>query len=283
MEIKRVGVVGCGLMGAGIAQICAQSGYQVVVLEINDELLRKGLTAISSFLARNVKKGRVSRAEKEATLARIKGTTNAKDFADCDLVIEAVIENLDLKKKIFAELDKICPEHTILATNTSCLSIIDMAQETARPEKVLGMHFFNPVPLMKLLEIVRTLATSDETLALGKEFGKSIGKTTIIAPDTPGFIVNRLLMPFMNGAFRMLEAGLATKEDIDTGVRLGLGHPMGPLALADLVGMDTSLFIADAIYEELKDPSYAPPVILKKMVTAGWLGRKTGKGFYEYK
>ncbi len=283
MEIKRVGVVGCGLMGSGITQVCAQSGYRVVVLEINNELLNKGLTSISSFLTRNVKKGRVSQAEKEATLARIKGTTNTKDFGDCDLVIEAIIENLDLKKKIFAELDKICPKHTILATNTSCLSIIDMAQETTRPEKVLGMHFFNPVPLMKLLEIVRTLATSDETLEVGKEFGKSIGKTTIIAPDTPGFIVNRLLMPFMNGAFRMLEAGLATKEDIDTGVRLGLGHPMGPLALADLIGMDTSLFIADAIYEELKDPLYAPPVILKKMVTAGWLGRKTGKGFYEYK
>ena len=283
MEIKRVGVVGCGLMGSGITQVCAQSGYRVVVLEINNELLNKGLTSISSFLTRNVKKGRVSQAEKEATLARIKGTTNTKDFGDCDLVIEAVIENLDLKKKIFAELDKICPKHTILATNTSCLSIIDMAQETTRPEKVLGMHFFNPVPLMKLLEIVRTLATSDETLEMGKEFGKSIGKTTIIAPDTPGFIVNRLLMPFMNGAFRMLEAGLATKEDIDTGVRLGLGHPMGPLALADLIGMDTSLFIANAIYEELKDPLYAPPVILKKMVADGWLGRKTGRGFYEYK
>ena len=283
MEIKRVGVVGSGLMGSGITQVCAQSGYRVIVLEINNELLNKGLTSISSSLTRNVKKGRVSQAEKEATLARIKGTTNTKDLGDCDLVIEAVIENLDLKKKIFAELDKICPKHTILATNTSCLSIIDMAQETTRPEKVLGMHFFNPVPLMKLLEIVRTIATSDETLEVGKEFGKSIGKTIIIAPDTPGFIVNRLLMPFMNSALRMLEAGLATKEDIDTGVRLGLGHPMGPLALADLVGMDTSLYIANAIYEELKDPLYAPPVILKKMVTAGWLGRKTGKGFYKYK
>ena len=282
MEIKRVGVVGCGLMGSGITQICAQSSYQVVVLEMNEELLNKGLASIGSFLARNVKKGRVSQAEKEAILARIKGTTSTKDFGDCDLVIEAVVENLDLKKKIFVELDKICPRHTILATNTSCLSIIDMAQATTRPEKVLGLHFFNPVPLMKLLEIVRTLATSDETLEVGKEFGKSIGKTTIIAPDTPGFIVNRLLMPFMNSAFRMLEAGLATKEDIDTGVKLGLGHPMGPLALADLVGMDTSLFIADAIYEELRDPLYAPPVILKKMVTAGWLGRKAGKGFYEY-
>ena len=283
MEIKRVGVVGCGLMGAGITQVCAQSGYQVVVLEINNELLNKGLALIGSLLTRNVKKGRISQSEKEATLARIKGTTDSKDFADCDLVIEAAIEKLDLKKKIFTELDKVCPEHTILATNTSCLSIIDIAKATTRPEKVLGMHFFNPVPLMKLLEIVRTLATSDQTLTLSKEFGKSIGKTIIIAPDTPGFIVNRLLMPFMNSAFRMLEAGLATREDIDAGVKLGLGYPMGPLALADLIGMDTCLFIADAIYEELKDPIYAPPVILRKMVAAGWLGRKTGKGFYEYK
>ena len=283
MEIKKVGVVGCGLMGGGITQVSAQSGYQVVVLEINDELLNKGLSAIGALLTRNVKKGRISQEEKEATLARIKGTTDSKDFADCDLVIEAAIEKLDLKKKIFAELDNNCPERAILATNTSCLSIIDIAKETARPEKVLGMHFFNPVPMMKLLETVRTLATSDETLEMSKEFGKSIGKTVIVAPDTPGFIVNRLLMPFMNSAFRMLEAGLATREDIDTGVKLGLGYPMGPLALADLIGLDTCLFIADAIYEELKDPLYTPPVILKKMVTAGWLGRKTGRGFYEYK
>jgi len=283
MEIKKIGVVGCGLMGSGISQVCAQSGYQVVVSEINDELLNKGLASISLFLTRNVKKGRVSQAEKEATLARIKGTTSLKDFSDCDLIIEAAIENMDVKKKIFAELDKICSEDAILATNTSCLSIIDMATVTTRPEKVLGIHFFNPVPSMKLLEIVKTIATSDETLKVGKEFGKSIGKTTIIAPDTPGFIVNRLLLPFMLGACRMLETGLATKEDIDAGVRLGLGHPMGPLALADIVGMDTILYIANAIYEELKDPLYAPPVILKKMVAAGWLGRKTGRGFYEYK
>ncbi|MBA7565109.1 3-hydroxybutyryl-CoA dehydrogenase [subsurface metagenome] len=283
MEIKRVGVVGCGLMGSGITQVCAQSGYQVVVSEVNDELLNKGLASISSFLTRNVKKGRVSQAEKEATLARIKGTTNTRDFSDCDLVIEAAIENMDVKKKIFAELDKICAQDAILATNTSCLSVIDMATATTRPEKVLGIHFFNPVPLMKLLEIVKTIATSDETLEIGQEFGKSIGKTTIIAPDTPGFIVNRLLLPFMLGAFRMLDTGGATKEDIDAGVRLGLGHPMGPLALADLIGMDTILYIANAIYEELKDPLYAPPIILKKMVATGWLGRKTGKGFYEYK
>ena len=283
MEIKRVGVVGCGLMGSGITQICAQSGYQVVVLEVNDELLNRGLASISSFLTRNVKRGRVSQADKDTTLARIKGTTNTKDLGDCDLIIEAAIENMDVKKKIFAELDKVCSEDAILATNTSCLSIIDMATATTRPEKVLGIHFFNPVPLMKLLEIVKTIATSDETLEVGKEFGKSIGKTTIIAPDTPGFIVNRLLMPFMLGAFRMLDTGGATKEDIDTGVRLGLGHPMGPLALADLIGMDTILYIANAIYEELKDPLYAPPIILKKMVATGWLGRKTGRGFYEYK
>ncbi len=283
MEIKKVGVVGCGLMGSGITQVCAQSGYQVVVSEVNDELLNKGLASINSFLTRNVKKGRLSQAEKEATLARIKGTTNTKDFGDCDLIIEATIEDMDVKRKIFVELDKICSKDAILATNTSCLSIIDMATVTTRPEKVLGIHFFNPVPLMKLLEIVKTIATSDETLKVGKEFGKSIGKTTIIAPDTPGFIVNRLLLPFMLGACRMLETGLATKEDIDAGVRLGLGHPMGPLALADLIGMDTSLFIANAIYEELKDPLYVPPIILKKMVAAGWLGRKTGKGFYEYK
>ena len=282
MEIKRVGVVGCGLMGSGISQVCAQSGYQVVVSEINDELLNKGLASISLFLTRNVKKGRVSQAEKDATLARIKGTTNIKDFGDCDLIIEAAIENMDVKKKIFAELDKICSKDAILATNTSCLSIIDMATVTTRPEKVLGMHFFNPVLRMKLLEIVKTIATSDETLEIAKEFGKSIGKTTIVAPDTPGFIVNRLLLPFMLGAFRMLETGGATKEDIDTGVRLGLGHPMGSLALADLIGMDTILFIANAVCEELKDPLYAPPIILKKMVAAGWLGRKTGKGFYEY-
>jgi 3-hydroxybutyryl-CoA dehydrogenase len=283
MEIKKVGVVGCGLMGSGITQVCVQSGYPVVVSEMNGDLLNKGLASINSFLSRNVRKGRFSQVEKEDMLARIKGTTDTKDFADCDLVIEAAIENIDVKKKIFAELDKVCPKHAILASNTSCLSIIDMATATTRPEKVLGIHFFNPAPIMKLLEVVKTIATSDETLEIGQKFGESVGKTTIIALDTPGFIVNRLLLPFMLAACRMLETGGVTKEDIDAGVRLGLGHPMGPLTLADLIGLDTVLYIANAIFEELKDPLYAPPIILKKMVTTGWLGRKTGKGFYEYK
>ena len=283
MEIKNVGVVGCGVMGSGITQVCAQSGYQVVVSEINDELLNKGLALINAALSRSVDKERISQQDKESILARIKGTTNIQDFHDCDLVIEAAVENMDLKKKLFAEIDKICPKHTILATNTSCLSIIDMAMITSRPDKVLGLHFFNPVPVMTIVEIVKTIATNDETLETGKVFGKSLGKNIVIAQDTPGFIVNRLWIPFVLDAARMLEAGIATKEDIDTGVHLGLNHPMGPLALADLVGLDTIMFIANAIYEELKDPRYAVPPLWEKMFTAGQLGRKTGKGFYDYK
>jgi 3-hydroxybutyryl-CoA dehydrogenase len=282
MEIKKVGVVGCGIMGGGIAQVSAQASYEVVVSEINDELLNKGLAAINSILSRNVEKGRMSQADKDATLARIKGTTNTKDFSDCDLVIEAVVENMDLKKQVFAELDKVCPKHAILATNTSCLSVIDMAKATNRPEQVLGMHFFNPVPLMRLLELVKTILTSDETLETARKFGETIGKTVAVSPDIPAFIVDQLANPFLLDAIRMVEKGVATPEDIDTGVRFGLNHPMGPLALADLVGLDTLLFIANALYDELKDPKFAPPTLLKKMVTAGWLGRKTGKGFYEY-
>ena len=283
MEIKQVGVVGCGQMGGGITQVCAQSGYPVIVSEINEELLNKGLNSINSSLTKAVEKERITQQDKDATLARIKGTTDMKDFSNCDLVIEAAIENLDLKKKIFVELDKICPKTAILATNTSCLSIIDIAMATTRPDKVLGLHFFNPPPAMKLLEIVKTVATSDETLEVGKNFGKSLGKTTIIAKDAPAFIVNRLMVPQILNAIRMLEAGVATKEDIDTGVTLGLNHPLGPLGLADFVGLDTLYFIANSIYDEFKDPQFAPPTLLKKMVTAGWLGRKTGKGFYEYK
>ena len=283
MAIKKAGVVGCGSMGSGIAQVCAQSGYSVVVSEINDELLKKGLASIDKFMTAAAEKGKITQQDKDATLARIKGTTDMRDFGDCDLVIEAAMENMDLKKKLFAELDKVCPKHAILATNTSCLSIIDMAMVTSRPDKVLGLHFMNPVPLMKLLEIVRTIATSDETLETGKAFSASLGKTIVLAKDTPGFIVNFLLIPFLLNAMRMLDTGVANREDIDTSINLGLNHPMGPLTLADLIGLDTILYIAGAIYEETKEPQFAPPSLLKKMVSAGWLGRKTGKGFYDYR
>jgi 3-hydroxybutyryl-CoA dehydrogenase len=229
-----------------------------------------------------VEKGRISPKDKENISNRIKGITNMKDFIGCDLVIEAAVENIDFKKKIFAELDKICPKDTILATNTSCLSIIDMAMVTSRPDKVLGLHFMNPVPVMKLLEIVKTITTSNETLEIGQDFGKSLGKTIVITKDTPGFIVNRLLIPYVLNSIRILDAGVATKEDIDTGISLGLNHPIGPLTLADLIGNDIVLFIANALYDEFREEQYAPPPLLRKMVTAGWLGRKTGKGFYEY-
>ena len=282
MEIKKVGVVGCGIMGSGIAQVCAQSGYEVLISEFNGDLLKKGLDSIGAFLTKSVEKEKISQEDKEATLNRIKGTNDVADFKERDLVIEAVTENLDLKKEIFAELDRVCPKHAILATNTSCLSIIDMAMVTGRPDKVLGLHFMNPVPLMKLLEIVKTIETSEETLKAGMDFGKSLGKTIVIAKDTPGFITNYLLMPFLLNAMRMLDAGVATKEDIDTTMNLGFNHPMGPLTLSDLIGLDTILFVCDAIYEETRDIQYAVPPLLRKMVTAGWLGRKTGKGFYDY-
>ena len=283
MEIKKVGVVGCGSMGAGITQLCAQSGYQVVVSEINDELLKKGLAFIEKTLARSVEKGKLSHQDKDAITSRIGGTTSTKDFADCGLVIEAAIENLELKKKIFAELDGICPPHAILATNTSCLSIIEMAMVTKRPDKVLGLHFFNPAPIMKLLEIVKTIATSDEVLETSRKFGESLGKTNVIAQDAPGFIVNRLWLPFLLHCIRLYEDGVASREDIDNAIQLGLGYPMGPLTLADMVGIDVVKFVSDALYEQLKDPRYIVPTLVDKMVAAGWLGRKTGKGFYDYK
>jgi 3-hydroxybutyryl-CoA dehydrogenase len=255
----------------------------VTVSEISDDLLNKGLNSIASRLAKDVEKGKISGPDRESILARIKGTTNIKDLSDCHLVIEAAVENMELKKKIFAELDKVCPKDTILATNTSVLSIIDIAKATTRQDKVLGLHFFNPVPVMRLVEEIRTIATSDETVAICKQFVESLGKTAVIAQDTPGFIVNRLLPPFLLNAVRMVESGLATKEDIDTAITLGMNHPMGPLQLLDLVGLDTVLSGVSDTYEELKDPQFAPPTLLKKMVAAGWLGRKTGKGFYEYK
>ena len=283
MEIKKVGVVGAGIMGAGIAQSAAQAGYQVVIREINDELLKKGLGSINSALTRNVEKGRMTQAEKDAVWSRIEGTVNMSDFSDCDYTIEAVIENLELKRKVFAELDKICPPHTILATNASTVSIIDIAKATNRPDKVIGTHYFNPVAMMKLVEIVRTIATSDETVKICQEYCKSIGKETVIAKDTPGFIVNRLGTPFMLDAIRMLESGIASRDDIDNAIKLGLNHPIGPLALLDMIGIDSVYYGASTIYDETKDPKYAPPVLMRKMVSAGWLGRKTGKGFYDYK
>ena len=282
MEIKKIGVVGCGLMGGGIAQLAAQAGYQVVVTEVNKELLGKGLGAIEHFMGRAVEKGRMSQADKEAALSRLKGSVDMNDFADCDLVIEAVIENMDLKHDIFSKLDKICPKEAILATNTSCLSIIDIARATSKPEKVLGMHFFNPATIMKLLELVRTVSTSDETIEVARKVGENFGKTIIEAKDTPGFVVNRLFIPFMLHSIQTYEVGIASREDIDTGINLGLGHPMGPLTLADFTGLDTILYVADSIYQETKDPRYIAPVLLRKMVAAGWLGRKTGKGIYDY-
>ena len=282
MEIKKVGVVGCGIMGSGITQVCAQSGYEVLVSEVDGALLKKGLASIEAFLVKSVEKGKISSEDKQAVLSRIKGTTDMGDFHDRDLVIEALIENLELKKKVFIDLDRVCPEGAILATNTSCLSIIDMAMATGRPDRVLGLHFMNPVPLMKLLEIVKTIETSEETLGTGVDFGKSLEKTIIIAKDTPGFITNYLLMPFLLNAIRMLDSKVATKEDIDASISLGLNHPMGPLTLTDFIGLDTVLYITSAMYAEFKDPQYAPPTILKKMVIAGWLGRKSGKGFYDY-
>ncbi|HJX13292.1 MAG TPA: 3-hydroxybutyryl-CoA dehydrogenase [Dehalococcoidales bacterium] len=282
MEIRRVGVVGCGLMGGGIAQVCAQSGYAVLVSEINEELLRRGLAGITASLDRAVRKERIGAADRDAAVARIKGTTDTGDFADRDLVIEAAIEDLDIKKRIFGELDKACPENALLATNTSCLSVTEMARATGRPDKVLGLHFFNPVPAMKLLEVIRTAATSQTTLETGKRFGESLGKTLVIVQDTPGFITNRLACPQILNAIRMVESGLATREDIDTAMTLGLNFPMGPLALADFIGLDTVLSIANGIHERLREPQYAAPGLLKEMVAEGRLGRKTGRGFYEY-
>ena len=282
MEIKKVGVIGCGLMGSGIVEVCAKAGYEVVVSEINDKFLQNGMDRLNKSLSRAVSKGKATQEEMDAALAHVKGTTNTADFAPCDLVIEAAVENMELKKKIFAELDDILRPEVIIGSNTSSLCITEMASATQRGDKVLGIHFFNPVPVMPLLELVRTILTSDETLAIAEEFGQSVGKTTVVAKDTPGFIVNRLLVPYLLHAVRIYEDGLATREDIDTAIKLGLNHPMGPLALLDLVGLDTTLFIADAMFEEFKDPRYAAPPLLRRMVLAGHLGRKSGKGFYDY-
>ncbi|RMF30710.1 MAG: 3-hydroxybutyryl-CoA dehydrogenase [Chloroflexi bacterium] len=282
MKIQTVGVVGCGLMGSGIVEVCARAGYNVVVREINDDLLQKGLDRVHRSMSKGVSRGKLTQEEMDAALARITGTVSMEPFAQADIVIEAVIENAETKKEVFAALDNICPPHTILASNTSSIPIITMAAVTGRPHQVLGLHFFNPVPVMPLLEIVRTILTDEATMNVARQFGESLGKTMVVSKDMPGFIVNRLLVPYLLDAVRLLQDGLATREDIDTAIKLGLNHPMGPLTLLDFVGLDTALFIADAMYEEFRDPRYAAPPLLRQMVTAGYLGRKSGRGFYEY-
>ncbi len=282
MNIKTVGIVGCGLMGAGIAEVCARKGYRTIVREVNDALLEKGMGRIRRSMAKAVERGKATQEEVDGALARLTGTTDLAAMGECDLVVEAIIENMDEKKKVFAALDDICPPHAILASNTSSLCITEMASVTKRGDQVLGMHFFNPVPVMPLLELVRTILTSDETLETAKAFGASLGKTNIVAKDTPGFIVNLLLVPYLLDAVRALENGVATREDIDAGMKLGCNHPMGPLTLLDFVGLDTAYYIAGVMFEEFKDSRYAAPPLLKRMVLAGHLGRKTGKGFYDY-
>lgn len=282
-EIKKVGVVGCGLMGSGIAQTCAQNGYPVTVREVSMELINKGFDRVKKFLEGGIAKGKVTKEQLESTMKNLKGTTRFEDFEDCDIVIEAVTENMPTKKETFSTLDKICKPSAILASNTSSLSITAMGAVTKRPANCIGMHFFNPVPVMKLIEIVRPEITSEETYQTVKAFGLRLGKTIVTAKDTPGFIVNYLLVPYLLDAVRMVEQGVATKEDVDTGIQLGLNHPMGPITLLDYVGLDTTLFIADAMFEEFKSEKYAAPPLLRRMVNAGWNGRKAGRGFYEYK
>lgn len=283
MKIQKVGVVGCGLMGAGIVEVSARAGYDVVVREINAEILEAGLSRVRKSMSRAVQRRKMTQADMETAVGRITGTVEMADFDDCDLVIEAAIENMDVKKKIFRQLDEITPASIVLASNTSSLSITEMASVTQRPDKVVGMHFFNPVPVLPLLEVVRGFQTSEETLQVAREFGESVGKTIVLAEkDNPGFIVNLLFVPYGLDAIRALENGVASKEDIDTAMKLGMNHPMGPFTLMDFVGLDTMLYVADAMYEEYRDPRYAAPPLLRRMVTAGYLGRKSGKGFYDY-
>jgi 3-hydroxybutyryl-CoA dehydrogenase len=282
MEIKKIGVCGCGLMGSGIAEVASKAGMTVVVREINDGLLEKGLGRIDKSLSRAVEKGKLDEAGKKAVLAKITGTTSLEDFKDCDLMCEAIIENINEKIKLYKDLDTIVKTDAIFASNTSSLSITEMGAATGRPGKFCGLHFFNPVPVMKLVEVVRTVATSEDTFESAKAFGEKLGKVVVSCRDTPGFVVNRLLVPYLLDAIRALESGVATKEDIDTGMKLGCGHPMGPLELTDFVGLDTTYYIAEILFEEFKDHHYAAPPLLKAMVKAGYCGRKTGRGFYDY-
>ncbi|HZU14799.1 MAG TPA: 3-hydroxybutyryl-CoA dehydrogenase [Chloroflexota bacterium] len=282
MEIKTVGVVGSGLMGSGIIETVARCGYNVVAREVNDEAVQGGRKRVQTSMGRGVERGKLSDAERQQAESRITWTTSLGDLSDADLVIEAIIENLDAKKDLFQELSRITRPDVIIASNTSSVSITELAAVTSRPDKVAGAHFFNPVPVMKLLELVRALQTSEETIAELRRFGEGLGKTVVVAQDTPGFIVNYLLVPYLLDAVRMVENGVASKEDIDAAIHLGLNHPMGPLTLLDFVGIDTTLYIADVMYEVFRDSKYAAPPLLRKMVAAGYMGRKSGRGFYDY-
>ena len=281
-DVRTVGVIGCGLMGSGIAEVVARAGQGAVVLETSDELVERGRQRIETSTLRAVERNRLDAKERDAVLGRVSLTTDVQDLADVDLVVEAATEDHDTKVGMFRRLDEVTKPEVILASNTSSIPIADLGAATSRPDKVLGMHFFNPVPVMGLIELVRAISTSDDTMTFGRAYGVVLGKTTVESRDRAGFIVNALLIPYLNGAIRMLEDGFATREDIDTAVHLGLNHPMGPLRLIDLIGLDTHLFIANVLFEEFKEPTYAPPPLLRRMVTAGRLGRKVGRGFYDY-
>jgi len=282
MAIRRVGIADCGLMGSGIAQTCAQSGYETVVREVNQQLLDKGMARIHEAWEMLAGKGKITQGQVDEYQARLHGTLELADFADCDLVIEAVIENMEEKVRLFPALDNILKPATLILSNTSSLNVTQMGAVTKRPDKVCGLHFFNPAPVMKLVEVVRTISTSDETIETVKQFALSLGKTPVLAKDTAGFIVNFLLIPYLLAAIRMFENGMATRDDIDIAMKLGCGYPMGPFTLLDYVGLDTTLWAAEAIYDEYKDPLYAPPPLLRRMVISGMYGRKSGKGFYDY-
>ncbi len=282
MPIEKVGVVGCGLMGSGIAQVVAQAGCQVVVREVSNELVSKGLKSIEKNLQRLVEKGLLTEAQRDAIRGRLRGTTSLEELRDTDLVIEAIIEQLPAKKELFGALDKLCPKATIFASNTSSISITEMSTATGRPDRFLGLHFFNPVPVMKLVEVIRTIRTDPKVFEEIAGFAERLGKSPVRTSDRTGFIVNRLLVPYMLDAIRALEEGVASIEDIDKSMKLGCGHPMGPLTLLDFVGLDTTYYIAQVMFDEFKERRFAPPPLLKRMVLAGWNGRKAGHGFYDY-
>ena len=280
--IRTVGVLGCGLMGSGIAQVAAAAGYKTIVREVNDTALQAGMNRIRKFLADGVAKGKVTEDAQHTTLGNLTGTTNTSDLKDCDVIIEAIVENLDEKRAIYDAVEAAVRPEAIIASNTSSLCITELAAATKRPDRFGGLHFFNPVPLMKLVEVIRALTTSDETNSALTEFAASLGKEPIAAPDRPGFIVNRLLVPYLLDAIREYERGLGTIEDIDKGMKLGCGYPMGPFTLLDFVGLDTTYYIANIMFEEFREQRFAPPPLLKRMVLAGYHGRKTKRGFYTY-